>query len=150
MRFHLVLGRGMIAWKLRGSVVHQCSNRYDGFNGRDRQLALRWQLIALSQAVFLITGTSKVLFLPTFSQRKSVDIICFSDMGFGGPNICYVTMQLYLRRKHWELSPLWVSAVHGVSRSCWSSAESLSSNCPFQFSVELQFVWWSQNFQIIF
>jgi len=61
--------------------------------------------------------------------------IRFSDTCFGGPNIHLVRIELSLHSRHWELRPLWVSAVHGWAGVAGHHVASLSRICLLRFSL---------------
>ena len=76
----------------------------------------------------------KILSLWTLLMEIRLHNLVYSTC-FGCPYIHSVRILLDLQSKHTAFKPLWVSGVNGASRSCQSSAESLSRIWLLSFSL---------------
>jgi len=96
----------------------------DSMAGDCKVASLR-PLMTLFQAVFFQLELSRLtVWTSHLMEISSHDL--FSDTSFGGPNIHVVRINLSLHSKHWELSQLWVSVVHGWAGVAGHLADSLS------------------------
>ena len=104
---------------------------------------IRWELQArLTLTVncnlrncHFITGAFKCCSLWTSLMMEISSHNLFPDMGYGGPNIYLVRIELSLHSKDWELRPFWVSAVHGWAGVAGNLVESLGRICLLRFSL---------------
>lgn len=116
----------------------------------DCRLVLLWQWIALFIAVFSSLQLSRFshckLSLMEFGSHNQ-----YLDTSFGGPYIHIVGIQLSLGSKPWELSPLWVSEVHGCTGVAGFYTESAEQNLPLEFlAPALLLLWQSPHLQKLY
>ena len=120
----------------RGTMMIACSSTnwgalkfkrlcFDSMAGDWKQAHLTLSVNCTVRRSLCLTWAFNILCLRTSLLMGISSYNLFSDTGFGCPNIQLVRIELSLHSMHWELRPLWVSAVHrwaAIFQSGWTES----------------------------